>query len=134
MLTCSLSAAQAAGTLSLVVLHAAPLVQLASGSGGPRLEPVAHSKRSGLRAWQGLLHELRGVGVAARVRLDVATLDTLQHALTQLDRPLLHFLPARGYQMNGLTLEDATGELRPLSAPRLRELLSRHPARLQPSP
>ena len=36
------SAAQAAGTLSLVVLHAAPLVQLASGSSGePRLEPVA---------------------------------------------------------------------------------------------
>ena len=46
--------------------------------------------------------------MAARVRLDVATLDTLQHALAQLDRPLLHFLPARGYQMNGLTLEDAT--------------------------
>ena len=107
------SAAQAAGTLSLVVLHAAPLVQLASGSGGPRLEPVAltlalaltltltltlslnpnlnpnpnqvaHSKRSGLRAWQGLLQELRGLGVAARVRLDVATLDTLQHALSQV--------------------------------------------------
>ena len=32
--------------------------------------------------------------------------------------------------MNGLTLEDATGELRPLSAPRLRELLSRHTASL----
>ena len=97
-----------------MVLHAAPLVQLASGSGGPRLEPVAltlalaltltltltlslnpnlnpnpnqvaHSKRSGLRAWQGLLQELRGLGVAARVRLDVATLDTLQHALSQVD-------------------------------------------------
>ena len=30
----------------------------------------------------------------------------------------------------GMTLEDATGELRPLSAPRLRELLSRHNASL----
>ena len=30
----------------------------------------------------------------------------------------------------GMTLEDATGELRPLSAPRLRELLARHTASL----
>ena len=65
---------------------------------------MAHSKRSGLRAWQGLLHELRGLGVAARVRLDVATLDTLQHALAQIDQPMLHFLPARGYQMNGMAI------------------------------
>ena len=42
--------------------------------------------------------------MAARVRLDVATLDTLQHALAQIDQPMLHFLPARGYQMNGMAI------------------------------
>ncbi len=38
-----------------------------------------------------------------------------------------HYIPT---YLLGMTLEDATGELRPLSAPRLRELLARHTASL----
>ncbi len=115
----------------LVVMHAAPLVQRvevrASTGATARLQPVAFSKRIGLRAWRSLLSTLRPLCVAVKVQFAVATRGSLEAALQEEDRPMLHFLPTGSYQA-GLTLEGEAGELEPLGLERLRDVLAAAPS------
>ena len=135
------------GAGRLVVFHAAPLVEsvpqthpdLAGGSasmGGAgsegaaakKLQPIAFSKRLGLRAWRALRASLASLHKEINVSLELATVEGLVQALQQSDSPMLHFLPTREYT-DGISMETYEGELKPLPLQILKELLERHAPR-----
>ena len=97
----------------LIVIHAAPLVQRLERQSidnkvDPDLQPVAFSKRLGLRAWRSLYASLKALKLAIEVQFEVGTFESFSSVLQQEHHPMLHFLPTCS-TMSGITLEGKAG-------------------------
>ena len=126
--------AEHVGAGRLIVFHAAPLVEsdqapaasISANDPEPPgvLQPIAFSKRLGLRAWRKMRTSIAALKREIKISLELATLENLSQALQQSDQPMLHFLPARDYT-SGISMESFDGELKPLPLAQLKDLLQR---------